>query len=270
MARRDKDADDLEALAAEIETVRPYLDLAQEIRHAVELFATDDAAEVESLVAALDSIPARERGDVARSIFDRLSPDRQWAVIERAFGDDEIRDYLERDRSARLAELRSTARQQAIARQARVERRLDTGALPDAQEVTLGLFLPADVRAALDRGVASQVCARQIVLRATAVQGELQVIGDTFNPRRGLFVTAAYDQRVFATEQLMSHAVVRIGSLTETETETETATGSGPALEPVLYPGARVDVEVDGVPAEGRLHLGFVLIGDEDVYAVRN
>lgn len=270
MARRDKDADDLDALVAEVDAVRPYLDLAQEIRHAVERFTADDAAEIESLVAALDSIPQRERAGVARSIFDRLPADRQWAVIERAFGDDEVREYLAADREVRLRELRITAQQHALARAARVERRLDMQTLPDGQELTLGLFLPGDVRAALNRGSISQACARRIVLRATSVPGELQVIEDAFNPQRGMFVTASYDERVWATERLTSHALVRVGSLLEQAPEGDSASGAITVLQPVLYPGARVDLAVDGVQHVGRLHLGFVVIGDEDIFAAQS
>lgn len=44
-------------------------------------------------------------------------------------------------------------------------------------------------------------------------------------------------------------------------------TGPDGGFEPALYRGGRVDVEVDGVARSGHLHLGFALVGDEDVFA---
>lgn len=269
MARRDsgtsgkgpggRDSDELEELAAEVDAVRPYLDLAREIRHAVDAFASDDAAQVESLVQALDAIPQRERADVARSVFDQLPVERQWAVLERVFGDEEIRTYLAEERVDRLRELRRSADAHSVVRAARGSGRLDLDTLPADMEVVLGLFRSQDVRGALQRGHDSHVCARQIVLRGTEVPGELQVLDDVFNPQRGFFVTAEYDEAVWRSERLASHSIVRIGSLVD---EAGTV-----VLEPVLYPGARVDVEAEGRAVEGRLHLGFVLLGEEDVYA---
>ena len=259
MARRDDRSDELEELAAEVDAVRPYLDLAREIRHAVDEFASDDDAQVETLVQALDAIPQRERAGVARSVFDQLPAERQWAVLERVFGDEEIRAHLADERVDRLRELRRSADAHAIARAARAERRVDLAALPDGIELTLGLFRSQDVRGALAKGHGSHVCARELALRSTAVPGEVQVLDDVFNPQRGLFVTAAYDEDVWRAERLTSHAVVRLGSLVEVD--------GARVLEPVVYPGARVDVELDGHPVEGRLHLGFVLVGEEDVYA---
>lgn len=259
MARRDEHADELEALAAEVDAVRPYLDLAREIRHAVDEFAADDSAEVESLVHALDAIPQRERAGVARSVFEQLPAERQWSVLERVFGDEEIRSYLADERVDRLRELRRSADAHAVARAARAERRIDLAAVPAGVELTLGLFRSQDVHGALAKGHDSHVCARQLVVRSTGVSGEVHVLDDSFNPRRGLFVTAAYDESVWQLERLTSHALVRLGSLVEAAGVTEFA--------PVVYPGARLDVEADGQVHEGRLFLGSVLVGEEDVYA---
>jgi len=47
---------DREQVAAELDAVRPYLDLAKEIQRQVERFAADDAAEVESQVRSLEYV----------------------------------------------------------------------------------------------------------------------------------------------------------------------------------------------------------------------
>jgi hypothetical protein len=260
VGRRDDDAEQLR-LAAEVESVRPFLDLAREIQAEVARVAGDDGADAQSLVEAIEAVPRRERERIARAVFDRLPPERQWAILERAFGDAEIRDYLEQDRSGRLAAIRRAAIDLSFAAAARTERRLDLVSLPAGLELTLGLFRAADVRAALLRGRASDVCARRLVLRTTDRAGWLHVIEDVFNPRRGLFVTADYDESVWQRERLESHDVVRVGSI-------DARAGEEPGvLEPVLYPGGRVDVEVGGAVREGRLHLGFVLVGEEDTFA---
>jgi hypothetical protein len=249
---------DQERLAAEVEAVRPYLELAREIQREVERVALDDDADAASLVEAIAEVPRRERRRVALAVFDRLPPERQWAVIERAFGDDEVRTYLSEARDDRLAAVRRAAADLSVARAARAARRLDLADLPSGIELTLGLFRAADVRGALDRGRASDVCARRVVVRTTGDAGRLHVIEDVFNPRRGLFVTAAYDESVWRVERLESHDVVRLGSI---------APADPPVLEAVLYPGGRVDAEVAGRLREGRLHLGFALVGEEDTFA---
>jgi hypothetical protein len=51
---------------------------------------------------------------------------------------------------------------------------------------------------------------------------------------------------------------VRVGSMV--------AGRDGAGFEPVIYPGGRLDVEtVDGV-VQGKLHVGFVVLGDKDVF----
>jgi len=261
MGRRQRDPDGHQQELTELDAARPYLALAREIRAEVEQLAAEGAAGTAgaaSLVAAIDGIPERERARVARAIFDRLPAEEQWAVIERAFGDEEIRAHLAAERDARRARVREGEARHALVLAARAARRLDLVALPPGEQLTLGLFLPDDVRAAVTRGAASAAVARQVVLRATDEPGLLHVLEDVFNPRRGLFVTPGYDEATWASERLASHARVRLGAL-----------GGTPdgALEPALYPGGRVDVADAAGAREGRLHLGFALIGDEDVFA---
>jgi hypothetical protein len=52
---------------------------------------------------------------------------------------------------------------------------------------------------------------------------------------------------------LPSHALVHVGSLVGDDAEAFTS---------VLWPGGRVDFDVDGTVRTGRLHLGFALLGD--------
>lgn len=248
-----------EDLATEVESVRPYLDLAREIRDAVEAFVSDDGAEVESLVAALDEIPKRQRASAALTVFDQLPPERQWSILERLFGDEELRDHLEAERVARLRSVRRSAGRRGLVDAARSDRRLDLMGIPEGVEIIVGLFRSQDVRAALARGNASQAAARQLVVRSTSSPGEFRVIEDVFNPLRGYFVTAAYDERVWNSERLESLVLVRLGSLVESSGRSE--------LLPIIYPGARMDVELDGSAREGLLHVGFVSIGGEDVFA---
>ncbi len=247
----------------DLDALRPYLDLAREIHAEVTRAAEDVTADDESLVAAIAAVPDRERARVLRAVFDLLPSERQWAIVEEAFGDDEIRRYLIDERTARLDEIHRAGRHRAVLNTSRAERRLDLEALPPGEELILGLFRQDDVRAALDRGRLSNTCARQLVLRTTPDPRLLRVIDDVFNPRGAMFVTAAYDQRVWSTERLASHASVRVGSII--------STGSDESLETVLYPAARVDVgvEVDGaeVLRPGHLHLGFALLGGEDMFA---
>ncbi|CAN5712564.1 hypothetical protein BH10ACT3_BH10ACT3_05700 [soil metagenome] len=256
---RDRRDDEFEQLAAEVDQVRPYLDLAREIRDAVSAFTEDDDAQVDSLVVALDAIPSQHRAATARAVFERLPAERQWAVLERLYGDDELRDHLAGERERRLRAVRAAAGRQSIVQASRADRRLDLLTLTDGLELSLGLFRAQDVRAALRRGSGSQASVRQIGLRATAVAGEFRVMEDVFNPQRGYFVTAEYDEAVWRRERLESLALVRIGSLIDVAGEL--------VLSPVLYPGARVDFQATGEPFEGQLHLGFVTIDGDDVFA---
>lgn len=243
---------------AELERLRPFLELAREIEREVARVAADDDAGVESLVEAIDLVPRRERQRIVLAVFERLPPEAQWSVLDRVYGDEEIAAYLEEERSARLAELRRAGACRAVVEATRAANALDSRAVPVGEHLTLGLFREPDVGAALRRGHRSDACPRQLVLRSTAPSA-FRVIEDVFNPRGGYFVAAAYDEGTWRRERLTAHASVRVGSIDDGP--------SGPSLEPVLYPGARVDFEVDGAFVRGQLHLGVVMLGDVDVFA---
>lgn len=257
MGRRHDEAAELERQLAELEAVRPFLDLAREIKDQVDRASAADGADVAALVAALEAVPSRERRRIGQATFDRLSPEAQWAVLERVFGDDEIREHLAAEHASRVEQVRRTAERHATVLAARAAGRLDLTALPETDELLLGLFVPESASIAVARGRAAAGCARRLVLRTTAAPGVLRVVQDLYDPDRGLFVTAAYDRAIWATERLEGHSRVRVGSLDPHDG----------VLEPVVYPGARVDVELDGEVREGRLHLGFAVLGDEDVFA---
>jgi hypothetical protein len=245
--------------APQDDDLRPYLDLAREIHELVTRTAADADAGADELAAAIEAVPARERATVVRAVFDQLPSDRQWEVLAQVFDDDELRAHLAEEHEHRLATARRGESYRAAVSRARVDGRLDLRDLPVGAELVVGLFRPTDVRAAISRGHLSTVCARQLVLRTTEAPGAVRVIDDTFNPRSGLFVTADYDDRAWARERVASHATIRLGSLIDGDAAAE--------LEPVLFPGARVDLEVDGTVREGLLHLGFVTVGGEDVFA---
>jgi len=248
-------------LEAEIEDARPFVSLAREIHDEVARAAAA-GSDADTLVEAIDAIPRRERLQVARAVFDRLPADQQWAVIERTFGDDEIRTALEAERQERLAEARRTSTRRALTAGARAADRLDTRDVPADEWLTLGLFLEPDVRAAIARGRSSTACARRLVLRRRSDPGAFQVVEDVFNPAGGYFVTGQYDEETWRTQdRLPAHALVRAGSITEEK--------SGRSFEPVLYIGGRADFELEGEWLTGRLHLGYLMVGDEDVFAKR-
>jgi hypothetical protein len=244
--------------SAEIEQLEPFLELAREIKLEVDRVAADDAAGAESLTEVIERIPRLERQRIAQLVFDQLPAEDQWSVLERVFGDAELREYLSAERDRRLSELHSSEGLREVARAARAARELDTRMIPDDVQVTLGLFREADARAAVSRGHVSQTCVRQLVLRSRR-PGELHVIEDVFNPRGGYFVTRDYDQGTWERERLASHAIVRVGALRERPEDQQ--------FEPVLYPGGRADFETDQGVVRGRLHLGFVMLGDVDVFA---
>ena len=240
----------------ELQDLRPYLGLAREIRDAVERFVDDEHAAAESLDAALGALPEREMAQVAASVFAQLSPTEQWAVLGRAVGDERLQALVALANDARLVELQRRVAAQAVAAAVRSSGQLDLGLIEDGAEVTVLLFRPDDVAAVLGRGRASDVCARELLLVATAVPGEFRVLADRFNPRRGLFVTAAYDESVWQSERLHGHSEVRIGSL-----------DADRVVQPVVRPGTRLDVEAGGRVFEGHLHVGAFVIDDQDVVA---
>lgn len=250
--------DELADLRAEVEDVRPYLDLARAIRDEVARVADDETIEFDTFADVLAEFPRRERAQVVRAVFERLPAERQWELIERVYGDEEIAALLEDERAARLDRARRTAESRSLAAAVRAEHRLDTRAVPSGGVLTLGLFVERDVRAAVAHGDTSDTCARRLVLRASDEPGVFRVMEDVFNPRGGYFVTAEYDEGTWRTnDRLRGHATVRVGSIS--------ATGDGRSFEPVLYPGARVDVDTDGTLVQGRLHLGFATFGDHDL-----
>lgn len=243
---------------AELAALRPYLDLAREIHAEVTRVAAEGVSDAETLAETIRRIPERERDEVVRAVFDALDTETQWAVIERAFGDEEIRAYLADRRDERLAVARRDAQHAALLRTARLEHRLDTAGVPVGALLTLGLFREADVHGAVRRGHRSATCARRLVLRAFE-PARFRVVEDVFDPLGSYFVTADYDERMWRADRLPSHAVVRVGSIG--------VDGSGAMFEPVLYPGGRVDVDVAGRCIEGRLHLGFAMLDERDVFA---
>lgn len=248
-----------ERAGAELEAVRPYLGLARAIRDEVERFTNDDAALAESFVLALDALPRRERDRVALEVFDRLPTEAQWSVLERAFDDEDLRRALADRRDALLRAAEHRAGLAALVARARAGGRLDLRTIAADEALAIGLFRPVDAAGAVVRGQDSAVCARRLDLRATDEPGRFRVVHDRFNPRGGLFVGADYDETVWRAERCAGHSLIRLGSLTDD--------GTGAVLEPVVYAGARVDIESGGTPRIGLLHLGFAVVGGLDVFA---
>lgn len=249
------DRAELERRAAEADELAPFLELAREIRLEVAQVVADDTADGAAIAAAIGRIPEEERRRVLADVFDRLPVEVQWTVLERAFGDDEVRRLLADRRDERLAALRRTEAARTVAHAARLDRRLLLGTLAAGVEVVVGLFREDDVAAAVARGAASSACARQVTLRSGA-GGRLRVLDDVFNPRGGYFVTSEYDEQTWRAERLTSHAEVELGSA-----------GVDGRLEPALFPAGRVDVALDGEILVGRLHLGFATLDGIEVFA---
>jgi hypothetical protein len=250
-----RDRDEVARIEAELEAARPFLALAKEISADVARVAADEGASAELLDEAIAAIPQRERGAVARAAFERLAPSEQWAVIERVFGDEEVRAALADERTARLDDLRRTEARRRLARVAQAERRLDVCEVPVGEVMTLGLFREGDVGAAIGRRPRSTAAARRVVLRRVEGPGTFAVVEDVFNPDGGYFVTAEYDRATWESERLPPHALVRPGS------------GSASGFEPVLYAGGRIDVARDSEVGEGHLHLGYAMVASEDLFA---
>jgi hypothetical protein len=216
--------------------------------------AADDDAGPDALEAVFAGITQRERALQARAVFDRLPAEQQWAVVERAFDDDELREALAGHREALVA---AGARRRIAAAVADGER-LDTVRVPTDGRLVLGLFREADVDAGRSRGAAATTCARRLVLRSTEEPGAFQVIEDVFNPLGGYFVTAAYDESTWHRDRLPAHAVIRPGSVVPD--------GGDRRLDPVLHRGGRGDVEVDGDLRAGLLHRGYASLDEVDVF----
>jgi hypothetical protein len=242
---------------AELEELRPYLDLAREIRADVAR-AADGAGGVDAMAEAIQRVPARERDRVVLDAFEALTAEEQWAVIERAFGDPEIRRLLAERRAERLEVARRAGLHADVARTARLEHRFDTTLVPVGESLVLGLFREAEVARALDRGRRAAGCARRLVLRAFE-PARFRVLEDVFDPTGSYFVTGEYNRDTWHADRLAGHALVRVGSVLP-------GPDGEPGFEPVVYPGGRVDVETPDGVVQGKLHLGFVVLGDKDIF----
>jgi hypothetical protein len=257
--RRSRERADLERQAAELEVARPYLELAREIQAEVARIAADPSVQSELLFDLVEAAPREERMKLARRIFAELPAERQWVVIERVYGDEELASYLEAERMTHLAAARATAERLDSVARARAEHRLDTRDVPAGELLTLGLFREREAGAATAHGHTSSTCARRLVLRAVG-DGAFQVIEDVFNPSGGYFVTAEYSEETWRTsDRLEGHVIVRVGAIVE-------GPGGRQSFEPVVYPGGRVDFEIGGRLARGRLHLGFGMLSEVDVF----
>lgn len=232
----------------------PYLALAREIRREVERVVADDEAAIASVADVIDRYPETERERVVRAVFDRLDPADQWEILARTFDDADLRRHLEAERAAAVARARADDGRRALLERCRLAGEVDLRWLPAGTTLTLGLFREPEVAAAVRRGGAATTTARRLVLRA-ADDGWARVVEDVFDPDRGYFLTTDYDHAAWQAERLESHARVQVGSLLE-----------GGRFEPVLVPGARVDVVTEGGPIRGRLHLGFAMLADDDVF----
>lgn len=252
--RKPRRTAEVDKLRTELDVARPYLGLAREIHDEVQRLAADPTSEVELLADTLERMPRDARARVVESAFAELPAVDRWSILAELFKDDELRAALAREHEqARVDAQRARRRAELLADDV-----LDTRRLAVGEDIELGLFREADARTALARGAASTTCARRLVLRATANVGELAVIEDVFNPARGLFVTAEYDEATWQAERLSAHAVIRIGAIHD---------GAGTdEFVPVVYPGGRVDVESDGHARRGRLHAGFARVGDLELF----
>src|SRR5262245_7931297 len=143
--------------------------------------------------------------------FRRLSPDTQWAIIEHAFGDDEIRAHLRAERDARLAQVTRNAARTDVVRAARLAGKLETSTVAAGDELTVGLFRESQARAAVARGRHAANCARRVVL-VHGAGAVYRVLEDVFNPYSGYFVTPEYDRETWERERLDPHCLVKVGS----------------------------------------------------------
>jgi hypothetical protein len=249
---------EVEELRAELEASRPFLALARELQAEVDRIAADPDADLDALTEVFDRLPKAARQRLAEATFQSLPPERQWAVLERLFDDHDLRAALEGER-ARWSTRGAVAGRRANLVERFVERGLlDTRCVAADERLTLGLFREVDVESALRRGQASSTVARRLVVRATAERGMFEVVDDVFNPARGMFVTAEYDEGTWRAERLAPHALVRLGAIH--------VDGGTEYLAPEIAPGGRVDVEVAGHLRPGHLHAGYALIGEDDLF----
>jgi hypothetical protein len=247
--------DDVDRLRTELDESRPYLGLAREIHDEVERSLADPIGDLEELADAIARWPREARLEAVATAFRSLPLDEQWGLLVELFDDDELRAALAVEHERQAAAARRTVQIADVLVAFAEHRRLDTRDVPAGLELAIGLFRDVDVAAALPRGAASTAVARRLVLRATDEPGRLLVVNDVFNPANGLYVTPAYDQSVWRAEQLEPSAVVRVGTAPE-----------GAPFAPLVHPGARLDVEVAGTVRRGHLHVGYVIVGDVDLF----
>lgn len=230
-----------------------YMELAREIQAEVERTAADPDVELDDLVRALDAWPAELRSEAVVDAFRSLPRVERWGVLSELFDDDELRTALALEHERARADAAQSLRHHALVTVVREQGGLDTRAVPAGEQLTLGLFRHVDVHDALGLGPASSVCARRLVLGATGADGAMVVVDDEFNPHHGLFVTADYDEDVWRHERLEPNSTVRVGAAAAT-------------FEPVVRPGGRVDVETSSGIRHGRLHAGYVTVGDVSLF----
>jgi hypothetical protein len=233
---------EVDRLRAELERHGPYLALAEQLHAEVDRVVADPDGDLDEFGAAIDRWPREAREAAVIAAFGQLPAEQQWEILARLFDDDTLRAALaaEYERAAAVALIAA-------------DQALDTRLIPAGEQLVLGLFREADVRAALARGAVASTVARRLVLRATDEPGRMLVIEDVFNPARGLFVSADYDEDAWRSERLVPYSVVTVGA----------AVGE---LEPIVYPGGRLDVQTVAGLRVGRLHTGFATVGDVDLF----
>ncbi|MDP1794621.1 MAG: hypothetical protein Q8K63_10855 [Acidimicrobiales bacterium] len=221
-----------------------FLELARLIRAEVARIAADPASHPDLLTEVFERADRDERARLAQRVFDALEPAKQWEVLERLFGDDELRAYLDARRRAH----------HDLCARARAASALDSRDVPAGEVLVLGLFRDDDVQAAVMRGHRSTAAARRLTLRSLG-DGLFQLLGDVFNPDGAYFVTRDYDETTWRDERIESHALVRVGAITHH------------TFEPVLHPGGRVDLRLEDNDVRGRLFLGFATLSGAGVFA---
>jgi hypothetical protein len=238
------------------EADRALVGLAREIQAEVANVGADVGGG-HALVQALVSVPRRELARAAREVFQRLPVETQWNVLERVFDDDELRSALSEIRAERVAGLERHRQARALVGRAGETAKVDLRRLDAGSAVTFGLCTERDAGEAVARGHLYSSCARRIDLEHEG-EGLFRVIRDVFNPLGGYFVTKRYDATAWEAERLVAHSFARVGSVVEPPV--------GPGFEPVVYAGGRADFEIEGRLVEGHLHVGYVMLGDVDLF----
>lgn len=253
--RRRALREELHTVRNELEAVEPYTGLAREIERAVAGIVLSETAQAHAIGEVFDAMLAEKRRRAAIAIFNTLPKENQWQIIADTFGDEEMKGILQSHHGSAKAELESRALAESMNQKAALE----TERIPAHSRLTLGLFMESEVQSALRRGQQAQHCARRLTLVVTEQAGVLSVVTDEFNPNKAYFLTSQYDHDVWrAQDMLPSHSLVRLGSIRNS--------GGSVSFDPIVYPGGRVDFEVDGQPINGKLHLGYAVLGGEDIF----